>query len=107
MGIVFPAPNASDVTFISKLQYIDSLTDVGSGGILGIGIILIIFFPLFLMMKAFKMESALAVAALITAICGILVRILLPINDLIIYISIIILVGALYFLRRSSSQTEI
>ena len=107
MGIVFPAPNASDVTFIAKLRYIDRLTDVGSGGMLGIGILLMIFFPLFLMMKAFKMESALAVAALITAVCGILVRILLPTNDLVLYISIILFIGALYFLKRSSSQLEI
>lgn len=107
MGVIFPDPNATAVNFIDKLRYIDSLTDVGSGGMLGLVILIVIFSVLFLMMKSFKMESALAVSALITAVCGVLIRIMILTNDLIIYISIIMFVGALYFLRRSSSQFDV
>jgi hypothetical protein len=100
-------PPTDVVTFAEKIAYIDSLTDIGFGGMLGIGMMIVIFSVLFLMMKSFRMDTAWAPAALITAVCGILIRVFLPISDNVIYISIVILAISVLGLMKESSNQEI
>lgn len=106
VDFVFAAPN-NVTTFAEKLAYIDGLTNIGYGGMLGPGMMLVIFFCLTFMMKAFRFETAIAPAAFITAFLGILIRVLLPLSDSIIYISIIFCVIGLLFLKNHSGQQEI
>jgi uncharacterized membrane protein len=98
MPQIFPHPNATAVGFINNLRYIDSLTDVGAGGLIGVILMIVILAVLFLIMKAFRSESAFIVASFITAVLGILIRILLLTNDLVVYISIILFCISLYLI---------
>jgi len=102
---VFDMPS-NVTTFAQKISYIDGLTDVGFGGMIGIGIILVIFFSLNMMMKAFKTETTFAVSCFITSIIGILLRVLFPFSDSIIYICIIFFVIGLLYLKKESTQGE-
>jgi len=106
VDLVFDAPT-NVTTFVQKIAYLDGLTDVGFGGILGVVFLLIIFGVLILMMKSFRFESVIAPASFITAFLGILIRILFPISDQIIYISIIILIIGLLYLKNNDAQQEI
>lgn len=104
VDLVF-APPTNVTTFAQKIAYIDGLTNVGFGGMLGIMMLIVIFGILIMMMKSFKFETIFAPAAFITAFCGILIRILLPINNNVIYISIILFViGLLYLIKESHGQ---
>lgn len=97
-------PCANCTTFIQKFHYIDSLTDVGFGGILGLLFLLIIGSALFLMMKAYSAEKGFAVSMLITGILGIMFAIIGLVTDKTIYIFIILLVIALFLLFRSNDS---
>jgi hypothetical protein len=108
VGEVFHVPDInSTITFIPQMCYINSLTDIGSGGIFGIVMLLIIFGGFFFTMKSFKFESALPVAMFITSIIGVLLR-LIPclINDYIMYVCIIVLIYSIYLLFKESSNYE-
>lgn len=106
IDLIFPAPT-NVTTFAQQIAYIDNLTNVGYGGMLGIMMLLVIFFVLIMMMKAFKFEVIFAPACFITAFLGILIRVLFPISDNIIYISIIMFVIGLLYLKKESASQEI
>lgn len=95
------------VDFISQLQYFNSLTDIGFGGILGIIILMIVGSGLFSLMKAFRYDQAIAVSFLVTSILAVFIRILNLINDQVFFIFIIMLVYSLYELYSQSSQGEV
>lgn len=103
VDLVFPPPQNA-TTFIQKLQYLDSLTDVGFGGVLGMSFLLIIFGALFLMQKAFAVEKALAVSLLITSVLSILLSSFGFVSDKIIYIGITALVASVFMLINRDSQ---
>jgi hypothetical protein len=103
---VFPNPeNTTD--FLKQLVYINSLTDTGSGGILGTLFLVIIFSTLFMIQKAFSYDKALYTSALITSFLAILFRILNLTNDFILYLGIIGIIFSLWMLQKESSQGEI
>ena len=93
-------------TLVGFLNKVNSFTDTGAGGILGIFILVVIGVPLFLMMKGYGNERALAVSGLVTAIIGLFIRIFGLINDVTFYIVIIILVGSLILLLKEAAQYE-
>lgn len=107
IGLIFPDPTNNTITFLDKLYYINSLTDVGFGGVLGLCLILVVGFGLFFMLKSFKFEYAFATAAFITAIFTVFFRILDLVNDTILYSTIIIFVISYILLRKISSQGEV
>lgn len=93
-------------SLIGMIQKIDSFTDVGQGGVLGILFILVIGGILFLMMRAFGNEKAFPVAMLVTSVLGILVRILGFINDQTLYVCIGLLIVSVLLLIREQGQYE-
>ena len=101
---LFARPNAT--TFPEQLEYFNSLTDTGTGGILGIAILLVIGASLFGMMKAFSFDKALGVSMLITSFLGILLGILGLVDNKTIYICLILLVYALFQLFKKSKEGE-
>lgn len=107
IGTVFSDPTNNTISFLDQLHYINNLTDVGFGGVIGLAIVLVVGFGLFFMLKAFKFEGALAVAAFIAAFIAVLFRILELVNDYILYTTIIIFVIAFYLLKKYSSQFEV
>jgi len=95
--------NSSLMGWLAK---VNSFTDVGEGGILGFFILLVIGVPLFLMMKSYGNERALAVSGFITTLIGLFLRIFGLINDTTFYICIIVLVGSLILLFKEAAQYE-
>ena len=102
ISIFNPPENAT--TFLQRLQYINSLTDVGAGGIIGIVILFVVAFVLFLITKAFPFEKSFPVAMLITTFIGILLGIMGLVPDNVIYLCIIILVISLWMLFSGSDS---
>lgn len=93
-------------SFMSMMQKINSFTDVGQGGILGIYILLVVGGSLFFMMKYYGNDKALAPAALITAIIGIMLRLMSLVNDFVVTICVILLVFGLFLLWKDAAQYE-
>ena len=59
-------------TFGQQLCYINSLTDVGAGPLLGTFLLILISGVLFMMMKSYSSEKAFSVSMLIAGILGIM-----------------------------------
>ncbi|MDD2658018.1 MAG: hypothetical protein PHD04_05260, partial [Candidatus Pacebacteria bacterium] len=86
---------------------INSFTDVGQGGVLGILILFVTFGALTLMMKdKGGMERALSVSTFVTSIIGLFLRLLGLINDYVFYICIAMFIVAGIFLIKEASQYE-
>ena len=98
---LFAAPDNA-TTFTKQLDYVNNLTDVGAGGVLGLVIMLVFGGALFGIMKSFSFDKALSVAMFVTSILGIFLRILGLITDNILYISIILLVISLFMLWKGN-----
>lgn len=103
VNLVFPECQ-NCTTFIQQLQYINSLTDVGYGGMLGISILLIVGFVTFLMGKAFAAEKVLSVSMLVTSFVGVMLGFMGLVNNTVIYICIMFLVVALFLLFKSNDR---
>lgn len=103
MALVFP-PCTNCTTIIQQIQYLDSLTDVGFGGVIGLLFLLVIGGVLFLVQKAFAVEKAFAVSAFITAFMGILLAILGLVSNNILYIVLILLAISIFMLLKRSDS---
>lgn len=91
----------TDSTLIGLLQKINSFTDVGFGGILGIMILLIVGGGLLMMMRVYGNERAFAVSSIITATIAVLLRIIGLINDGTLWACIaLFIVGVLYLIME-------
>ena len=101
MDLVFSHPDNA-TTFLKQVQYFNSLTDVGSGGMLGVLIEIAIFFPIFFMTKSYTYERSFATAMIITSFISVLLRIWGLINDAFLYFTLIMLVISLYFLYKEN-----
>ena len=96
----------SDSSLVGMLQKINSFTDVGQGGILGIFILLIVGGGLFFMMRTSGNERAFPVALFVTSIIGLFLRLLGLIGDPVFWICIALLVIAILFLIKEQGQFE-
>ena len=96
----------SDSTLVGMLQKINSFTDVGQGGILGIFILIVVGGVLYLMMKGYGNEKSLAVTMFVTSIIGLLLRLLGLISDYVFYICVILFVVGIVFLLKDAGQFE-
>lgn len=101
--LVFPPPTNA-TTLLQKLQYFDSLTDVGFGGVLGIVFSLIIFGSLFLSMKAYAFEKALAVSMFISSILMVMFAGMGFISSKLIYLGVTMFIISLFLLLNRESQ---
>lgn len=93
-------------TLIGLIQKINSFTDVGQGGMIGIFILIVVGAGLFLMMRSFGNERALPVSMLITSVIGVLLRLIDLIGDEVFWICIALLLVAVLMLIREQSQFE-
>ncbi len=96
----------NDTSLVGMLQKINSFTNVGQGGILGIFILLVIGGVMFMMMKAYGSEKSLAVTMFVVSIIGMLLRIIGLIGDYVFYICIILFVVGVIFMMRESEKYE-
>lgn len=96
----------NDSSFLGLLNKINSFTDVGQGGILGIFILLVIGSMLFMMMKSYGNERALSVTMLVVSILGIFLRIIGWIGDKVFYICLVLLVLGIIFLIKDAEKYE-
>jgi hypothetical protein len=102
---IFETPG-NVTTFPQQLQYFNSLTDVGFGGILGIAILILIGAVLFLMMKGFGNERAFSVTGIILGVLGLFLWIMKLINSKVFTICIIILVVGILMLIKEAANFE-
>jgi len=100
-GAVFPDPH-NLTTPLDSIGYINQLTDVGAGPMLGTIIYFLITMALFMGMKSYTNERAAAVALFVSSIVGILLRIFGWINDSGVYLGLILLVFALFQLWKKN-----
>lgn len=82
----------NDSSLVGMFLKINSFTDVGHGGALGIFILLIVAAALFLMMKTYGFERSLTVTMLITSLIGLLLKIIGLIGDMVFIICIVLLI---------------
>jgi hypothetical protein len=100
--VIMTFPACSNCTnFIQQIQYFNSLTDTGHGGIIGICILLIVGFVTFFMMKAFEAEKVFSVSMLVTSFLGVLLGFMGLIENNVIYLCLIMLVVSLFLLFKS------
>ena len=99
-------------TFQQQLCYINTLTDVGSGGMIGPLLLLLIGGVLFFMMKSYSTEKAFSVSMLITGILGIMLAAIGSFMDCglvsstVLTVCIILSVVGIILLSRESAQYE-
>ena len=96
----------ADSTLIGLLQKINSFTDVGQGGMLGIFILIVVGGALTLMLRASGNERAFPVAGIVISIVGIFLRILGLIIDPVMWICIGIFIISVIFLVKEQGQYE-
>jgi len=102
---IFATPG-NVTTFPQQLQYFNSLTDVGFGGMLGIGILILIGAVLFLMMKGFGNERAFSVTGIIVGVLGLFLWILKLINSKVFTILMILMVVGILMLIKEAANFE-
>jgi hypothetical protein len=96
----------NDSSLVGMFAKINSFTDVGQGGILGIFILLVVGGVMFMMMKAYGNEKALSVTMLVTSIIGLFLRILGLIADFVFYICIVLFVVGIIFMIKDSEKYD-
>ncbi|MFW9873019.1 MAG: hypothetical protein ACFFG0_07970 [Candidatus Thorarchaeota archaeon] len=99
--LIFP-PCDNCSTFMQKLVYINSLSDVGYGGMAGIFFLIIFASVLFLIQKSFQYEKAAGVTLFITCIVGLLFAVIGLVSSKIIYVLIILFLISLFLLFQSN-----
>lgn len=96
----------NDSSFVGMLQKINSFTDVGQGGMIGIMIMIITGGGLLLMMRSFGNERAFPVALFVAGLVGVFLRILVLIGDQVFWISIALLIIGILLLVREQANFE-
>lgn len=105
IDLVFDPPtNGTD--FMGIMNYFNSLTDVGNGGMFWTVMLIVFATILFLMMKAYSTEKAMSWTLVISAVIAGLLRILNWINDATVAIFIIFGAVSLAYLLREASNYE-
>lgn len=104
---IFAEPN--NITgVVQMLQYVNSVTDAGgTGGLLGVGLLIIIGAVSFLSMRGFSYEKTLSSSTFFVMIIAVFLRFLELINDGVLVFTIALFVVSLYFLHRDRSFQEI
>jgi hypothetical protein len=104
-NMTFPPPqNATD--FTAFLKYMNSLTDVGSGGNLGILFLVLISGVLFMMTKAFGTERALGISFFITGIFAGLFRLLDLVNNYVVSVCTILAAMGVWLYFKEAAPYE-
>lgn len=105
VNLVFDNPNnLSD--FGNMLTYLNDLTDVGAGGMIGVIILLVVGFVLFFMMKAWSFNKAFPTASFILGIIAVFLRVMGLINNVVLGLVIVLVVYGIYELVRGAGDFE-
>lgn len=96
----------TDSTLVGLLQKINSFTDVGQGGSLGILIILVVSASLYFIMRPYGNERAMPVAMLVASIIGLFLRIMQLVGDVVFWICISLLIVSVLLLFKEQGQYE-
>lgn len=96
----------TDNSLVGLLQKINSFTDVGFGGTIGILIMIVVGASLFLMMRVYGNERAFPVAMLITTLLGLFLRIMGLVGDVVFWVSVSLLIVSVLLLFREQGQYE-
>ena len=102
MVVPFAYPNNSIQGIVSFIQYTNTLV----GGFLGVGMLIMIGFVTFFSTKHYSTDRAFGFAAFLTLISAIFLRFMSLINDGILFLVIVIFIGALIFLIRERGTEE-
>jgi hypothetical protein len=92
------------VTFFECLKQLNDWTDVGMGGMLGIGLLILIGGVLLMMMKSFSFSRSFGVAAIVTALISVLLKTMQLINNTVMSICIVLgVVGVIVLIMDTGS----
>lgn len=105
MSLIFDNPQ-NVTTFLQQIQYINGLTDVGFGGVLGILILFILGGVLFLMMRSYGPERAIGVSTFVIGIIGILLRMLQLVNNYAVTVCVLLTVLGIYLIVKEAAPYE-
>lgn len=95
-----------DSSFMGLLHKIDSFTDVGPGGVLGILIMILVGGGLTMMLRQSGNERAFPVGLFVASLIGIFLRIMNFIGDKIFWACIALLIISIIFLIREQGKFE-
>lgn len=98
--------SVNDSSLVGMLQKINSFTDVGQGGVLGIFVLLIIGGSLFFIMRMYGNERAFPVSALVVSLMGLFLRLLGLVGDPVFWICIALLIVGVVFLIKEQGPYE-
>ena len=104
MSILLPE---NQTELIPMLMTLNDKTDLGFGGMIGLGILFVVAIVSFFSMKLFSYEKAFAPALFLTTVVSFLLRPLGLVNAQIPYIVLAIFLVSLFFLAKESAQQEI
>lgn len=96
----------TDSSLVGLIQKINSFTDVGFGGVIGIFIMILVGGVLFLMMRNYGNERAFPVAMLVVALLGLFLRVLTLVGDTVFWVSISLLIVSVLLLFKEQGQYE-
>lgn len=96
----------TDSSLIGLLQKINSFTDVGQGGILGIFVLIVVGGSLLMMMRGFGNERSFSVTSLVLFIVAILLRIMNFITDLVLGVCVALGIIGIIYLIKEQGQYE-
>lgn len=99
----FQMNNGTLTEFLTK---INSFTDVGQGGILGVFILIVVTGTLYFMMSARGRKDAFGISLTINGILCIFLRLLSLVNDYVLWISIGLMIIGIYFIHEEASNYE-
>lgn len=102
MAAPFNYPNNSIQGIITFMQATNEMV----GGLLGVGMLIMIGFVAFFSTKHYSTDRALGFSLFLTLISAIFLRFLGLINDAILFLVIILFIGAVIFLIRERGTEE-
>lgn len=106
MDIPFDYPSNNITGIVTFLQYVNTLTEIGETGFLGAGILIMVGFVSFLATKAYSFDRALGFSSFLTLITAIFLRFLNLINDVILFLVIVIFIASVVLLIRERNVEE-
>ncbi len=106
MAVPFDYPSNNITGIVAFLQYVNTLTEIGGTGFLGAGMLIIIGFVAFLATKAYSFDRALGFSAFLTLISAVFLRFLNLINDVVLFLVIVLFVGSVILLIRERNVEE-
>ena len=104
LDLVFAAPNSTD--FVGMLSYINSLTDVGQGGMFWTVMLIVFGGILFLMMKSYSTERSLGITTILVCVISWLFRLMSWVNDFVVTICTILMIFGVYLLVKEAAPYE-